>query len=147
MVFCAKEKFWQSLCQTLEIPDLAHDPRCKSFDARLQNRDFVVSTLKPIFLRKTTREWLALLRGGVPSAPVNTLGEALNDPQVVRDMIVEADHPVFGNVKQVDSPIRIGERRRPVAAPAYGQHTDEILISSLGYTPEQIRTLRENKII
>ena len=147
VVFCAKEKFWLSLCQALEVPDLAHDPRCNSFDARLQNRDFVVSTLKPVFLRKTTREWLELLRGRVPSAPVNALGEALNDPQVARDMIVEADHPVFGHVKQVDSPIRIGDRRKPVAAPARGQHTEDILINLLGYTPAQIRILREKKTV
>lgn len=148
VVFCAKEKFWQNLCRILGMPELASDPRCASFDARWENRDFVISTLEPIFAQKKTCEWLTLLRGEVPSAPVNTLGQALNEPQVIaRDMIVEVDHPLFGRIKEVGTPIRIcGAKRKHVAAPAYGQHTDSIL-TSLSYTTEQIQNFREEGII
>lgn len=46
------------------------------------------------FEEKTTQEWLALLRGKVPCAPVNSVREALNDEQVLaREMIVEVKHP------------------------------------------------------
>jgi crotonobetainyl-CoA:carnitine CoA-transferase CaiB-like acyl-CoA transferase len=147
VIFCAKEKFWQNLCQVLEVPNLAQDPRCNSFDVRLKNRKFLLSTVKPIFLSKTTGEWLELLRGKVPCASVNSLGAALSDAQVVRDMIVEVDHPVFGRVKQVDSPIRMGRRRKPDAAPALGEHTEDILTRLLGYSKDQLRTLREQRTI
>jgi crotonobetainyl-CoA:carnitine CoA-transferase CaiB-like acyl-CoA transferase len=110
VVFCAKEKFWQNLCEVLEVPNLARDPRCASFEARLKNREFVVTGVAELFRNRTTDEWLRLLRGKVPAARVNRMGEALRDPQVVRDMIVETDHPVFGKVKQIGSPIRIGPR-------------------------------------
>jgi crotonobetainyl-CoA:carnitine CoA-transferase CaiB-like acyl-CoA transferase len=85
-----------------------------------------------------------VLRGHVPCAPVNGVGEALADPQVeAREMIVEVDHPVFGRIREVGSPIKTaGAITRPDPAPGLGEHTDHYLREILGYSPRTIETLR-----
>src|SRR5919206_1831956 len=97
VVMCAKEKFWQRLVEAMGAPELADDPRFRTFADRLRNRDTLVPILKQLARQKTTGEWLELLRGRVPCAPVNSVAEALQDPQVEEDaMIVEVPPPVLG---------------------------------------------------
>ena len=83
------------------------------------------------------------------SAPVNDVRQALTDEQVLaREMIVEVDHPEFGTLREVRSPIRTeGEIRNPPRAPKLGEHTDAILAEVLRYTPSAIQRLREDGVI
>ena len=144
-----REKFWKELCTVLGIPELITDPRSLSFHARMNNRDFVVSTLQSIFRTEGTSHWVSRLQGKVPVAAVNSLGHALNEPQVLaRGMIVDVDHPAFGNIREVGSPIHIGGGRKTHdPAPSLGQHTESILAEWLGYGSEQIRALRKEGVI
>jgi formyl-CoA transferase len=100
-------------------------------------------------VEKTTAEWLVLLRGHVPCAPVNTVAQALQDEQVrARQMVLELDHPHFGRIREVASPIRTeGEIRHPAPAPALGEHTEAILTEILGYGSHTIARLRAEGVI
>ena len=149
VVFCNKDKFWLDLVEVLGAPALADDPRFATFPARLANRDALVAALKERFQTRTTAEWLDRLRGRVPCAPVNDVRQALADAQVqAREMIVEVDHPEFGPLREVRSPIRTeGEIRTPVRAPKLGEHTDAILADVLQYSPSTIERLRADGVI
>lgn len=149
VVICYKEKFWESLCELLGRPELASDPRFRSFSERLANRDALIPILKEIFLQRTTGEWLTLLRGQVPCAPVNTLEEALRDPQVLaREMIVTVPHPLFGLIKEVNCPIRIpGAEMAYAPGPRMGEYTEAILKEYLGLSAERIAELQGRGII
>jgi crotonobetainyl-CoA:carnitine CoA-transferase CaiB-like acyl-CoA transferase len=58
-------------------------------------------------------------------------------------MFIEVDHPQFGRIREVASPIRTeGEIRHPAPAPALGQHTEAILTEILGYGSQTIARLR-----
>jgi crotonobetainyl-CoA:carnitine CoA-transferase CaiB-like acyl-CoA transferase len=58
-------------------------------------------------------------------------------------MIVEVEHPDFGALKEVRSPVRTdGEIRRPRRAPRLGEHTDQILREILSYSDGTIARLR-----
>jgi crotonobetainyl-CoA:carnitine CoA-transferase CaiB-like acyl-CoA transferase len=144
VVFCNKDKFWRDLVEVLGAPALADDARFATFPARLTNRAELVTILKVLFRARTTAEWLDRLRGRVPCAPVNDVRQALADEQVLaREMIVEVEHPEFGTLKEVRSPIRTdGEIRSPVRAPKLGEHTDAILTEILQYSPATIERLR-----
>ena len=144
VVFCNKEKFWQSLVDALELPDVGRDPRFATFPARLAHKDALTPILKARFAERTTDDWLARLRGRVPCAPVNTIAQALADEQVrARGMIVEVEHPEFGLLREVASPVRTaGSNSPPAPAPRLGQHTDEILSGLLRYDAARVASLR-----
>ena len=149
VVFCAKEKFWLSLVRLMGLPALASDPRFDAFPGRLAHKDALLPILEERFATKSTREWLGLLRGHVPCAPVNSVREALEDAQVLaREMIVEIDHPVFGRMRQVASPIKTeGAITAPAPAPRLGEHTDTLLQDVLGYGAATIERLRATRVI
>jgi crotonobetainyl-CoA:carnitine CoA-transferase CaiB-like acyl-CoA transferase len=144
VVFCNKDKFWRDLVEILGVPELAGDLRFATFAGRLANKAALLPLLEARFVTRSTDDWLDRLRGRVPCAPVNDVRQALADPQVqARDMIVEVEHPDFGPLRQVRSPIRTeGEIRRPARAPRLGEHTEGILREILGYSDSTIGRLR-----
>ncbi len=149
VVFCNKDKFWRDLVETLGAPELAEDARFRSFADRFANRDALLPLLQARFVTRPTGEWLDRLRGRVPCAPVNDVRQALADPQVLaRDMLVEVEHPDFGALREVRSPIRTeGEIRQPARAPRLGEHTEEILREILSYSDGTITRLRSTGVI
>ena len=140
-IFCGKEKFWQLLCNAFEDPVLAADPRFSTFELRFKNRDLVIEKTQEHFLRKTTAEWLNVLRGKVPSAPVRSLTEALADPELdARGTTLSVEHPVFGTMRQVNTPARFsGSVRTHSRAPSLGEDTVAVLRDYLGYPNERIK--------
>jgi crotonobetainyl-CoA:carnitine CoA-transferase CaiB-like acyl-CoA transferase len=149
VIFCNKDKFWRDLVETLGAPELAEDARFRTFADRFANKDALLPLLQARFATRTTGEWLDRLRGRVPCAPVNDVRQALADPQVLaRDMIVEVEHPDFGPLREVRSPVRTeGEIRHPARAPRLGEHTDQILREILSYSDGTIARLRETGVI
>ncbi len=148
VVFCNKEKFWESLVDALELPALRTDPRFAGLPDRLAHKAELLAILTPRFEERTTREWLGCLQGRVPCAPVNSMREALEDEQVrQREMILTVEHPVFGPTREVASPIKTdGVIAKPAPGPRLGEHTDSILRQVLKYTPDRIAALRASGV-
>ncbi|HET9922591.1 MAG TPA: CoA transferase [Methylomirabilota bacterium] len=149
VVFCNKDKFWRDLVDVLGAAELADDPRFRGFAERFANREALLPLLRARFATRTTAAWLDRLRGRVPCAPVNDVRQALTDPQVLaRDMIVEVEHPDFGPLREVRSPVRTeGEIRELRRAPRLGEHTDEILREILNYSDSTISRLRSAGVL
>ena len=142
VVACPKEKFWRSLCTVLGRDDLLDDPRLQDFAGRHRHRDELVAAVAHELRRRTTREWLAALgEAGVPCAPVNEVADALRDPQAVaRGAVVEVEHPRFGVVRQLGSPLRVdGASRTYRRAPTRDEHREDVLRRVCGYDDETIR--------
>jgi crotonobetainyl-CoA:carnitine CoA-transferase CaiB-like acyl-CoA transferase len=144
VVAAAKEKFWERLCEVIGRPELAADPRFATMTARDENRGVLVPILEDVFRQKTVAEWLDLLvPAGVPSSKVNSVLEALEDPQTVaRGDVVEYAHPVLGTVRSIRTPLRVSDGERPpTRGPFRGEHTAEVLQELCGYSPERVREL------
>ncbi len=79
----------------------------------------------------------------MPSARVNDVSQALADPQVeARNGLVDIDHPRLGTVRQVATPLRVGEKEKPTRrAPFRGEDTEEVLVGLCGYSSERVRAL------
>lgn len=64
-------------------------------------------------------------------------------------MVVEVDHPSAGRLKLLGSPIKLRGTPviQPTRPPILGQHTNEVLKSTLWLIDERIAQLRANKVV
>jgi crotonobetainyl-CoA:carnitine CoA-transferase CaiB-like acyl-CoA transferase len=146
VVACPKPKFWALLCDVIGRPELVSDPRFADFAARDRNRGELLPILEDAFRSRTSEDWLDVLgAAGVPSSAVNDVAAALADEQAVaRGDVVEHEHPRFGTVRTIATPIRVGEGEAPVKrGPLRGEHTEEILVELCGYDRQRVRELTD----
>ncbi len=118
--------------------------------ASAEQRASLLRMLDELFATGSRDDWVARLRAAdIVAAPINTLLEAANDPDVLANgYVTEIDYPQHGKrLKVHGSPWHFSETPPRIGiAPELGAHNDEIL-SDLGYTRTQIQDLRDRKII
>jgi CoA:oxalate CoA-transferase len=149
-VCCGNEKFWQLLCDALELEELKADPRFSKLGDRHKHKQELNAILNEAFARKTNAEWQVILdKAGVPFGPVNTIDKVFEDPAILhRGMIIAVDHfgdqlRFFGNpIKMSETPIN--EYRTP---PRLGADNQEVLKEYLGFSAEQVEKLKKDGII
>lgn len=134
-LMCQLPKFWTVFCETAERSDLLENPDYSDLAARRANKEALQADLDAFFSTRPTRDWVALLGGKVPIAPVHSVAEALTAP-TAQHMIETVDHPDRPDgLKLLREPIMVnGERPCGVRAPKLGEHTREIL-DALGDAP------------
>ncbi len=104
------------------------------------------------FLTKTKKELLeGALKRRIMLYPVSNMADILANPQLMsRDYFVELAHPELGSsitypgafFKASETPCRLRHR-----APLIGEHNKEIYIEELGFSEEQLVSLKESNII
>ena len=124
VVGCAKEKFWQRLAEVVGHPEWAEpDSPYATFAGRAAAQRRAARQLEEIFTQRTVDEWLSVLYpASIPCGPINDVAAALREEHTVaRGLIVETEHPRFGTVRQLASPVRVGDERPHVPAGAAAQ--------------------------
>ena len=110
----------------------------------------LLALLDELFATGTRADWVAKLRGAdIVSAPINTLLEASNDPDVIANgYVTEIDYPKYGKrLKVHGTPWQFSETpANPGIAPELGAHNDAVL-GELGYSPAEVADLRARRII
>jgi len=147
-IMCNKEKFWAALCDALGHAEWKDDPRFRTFTERLEHRDEITRILDQALSERSTEQWLEILSGTVPVAPVNDIAQALDNPFVAEEGRLQSlTHPTDGTYRMVANPVRSSEGETPSEpAPGLGQHTNDLL-DELGYSKERIDGLRDKSII
>ena len=124
-------KFWKGLCKVAGHDEWFDDERFVDKAKRRANYDELEGLLAAVFKTETREHWLEqLLEEDVPSAPIYTLDETLDDPQIRHlGVIHEVPHTKVGSVKLVESGVRMSDTPPEIrtAAPLHGEHTEEIL--------------------
>ncbi len=115
-----------------------------------EKRKELLDTLSGLFATDSRDKWVQILRDAdIVSAPINTLLEAADDPDVLANgYITEVEYPKHGKTLKVhgspwhfsETPPRIG------VAPELGEHNVPIL-KELGYSDAQIQEFKGKKII
>ena len=113
-------------------------------------RNELLALLDDLFATGTRDDWVAKLRAAdIVSAPINTMLEASNDPDVLANgYVTEIDYPKHGKrLKGHGTPWRFSETpARPGIAPELGEHNDAVL-GELGYSAAEVADLRARRII
>ena len=124
---------------------LASDPRFDTFSNRAEHRDELIDLLDDAFAAEPAEHWITKLReAAVPTGPVQDVPAALADPHTeARGLITSATHPRLGPVRQLISPVRVGDTtsysyRR---APQRNEDADYVLRNLLGYDASTVDEL------
>jgi crotonobetainyl-CoA:carnitine CoA-transferase CaiB-like acyl-CoA transferase len=134
-------------CDIAGCSELLKDPRFKTNEMRVRNREYVASILDPIVAARPSAFWLEQLEArSIGCGPINNLEQVFNDPQVIaRGMVHEMKHPVNGGTtaRLLASPMKLSGT--PVtyrqAPPLLGEHTTEVMSEVLGLDASEIRKL------
>lgn len=141
---------WEGLLKAGELDDLIGDERFKTLKSRNERHLEIVALLRAQFRNKPREYWLPRLdRNSVPNAPINTIHEVFENPQIKHmGLPKQITHPKMGTSNLVGSPINMSGTPPKFfrAAPLLGENTDEIL-ARLGYRAEVIKELRDRGII
>jgi crotonobetainyl-CoA:carnitine CoA-transferase CaiB-like acyl-CoA transferase len=142
--------FWTRFTNALGRPDLAEDPRFATTADRQAHRKELKPMLEAEFLTRTYAEWEVRLReNDLMYGPILSPLDVMDDPQALaNDFFDEIDQPGVGKLRLINQPIRFVQDPSKIRStvPALGEHTDEVL-SSLGYSAEQIDQMKENKVV
>ena len=150
VITVANDPLWVKLCSVLEREDLAKDPRFETNTKRTRNKGELLPILEAVMKKKTTKQWCHLFEdGGIPYSPINNAKDICEDPHIrYRDMLVEMDQPTAGRCETVGSSIRLSETPGEIYSPAplLGEHSEEVFRDILGYTQQQVDSLRNQGV-
>src|SRR6266576_2698771 len=145
LLLSSPDKFWCNMFDVVGKPEWAADPRFNNRKGRMENYDTLVEQLTPIFRGGRREDWLRrLAEKDVPAAPINTLDEVFEDPQVRQyGFPTEVEHPTMGKMKLVGNAVDMSRTPPSIdrPPPMLGEHTEEIL-AALGYDGPAIIDLR-----
>lgn len=151
IVACLTNNFWARICNALQMPELAADPRYDTLEKRRDAREAVNEIVAGFTQLHTVDDLVELFtQYQVPHAPILGIQAALSQPQAVaREMVVETEHQKLGKIPIVNRSIKFVGAPQPIpsAPPVLGQHTDDILKDILGLTVEQINELRAAGVV
>ncbi len=135
-----------AFCQALGRPDLIDDPRLQATFMSPEQKQSLFVILNEIFPNDTTANWLVKMRSsGQRVAPVNDYAMiAADEHNTLNGYLIDVEHPEFGPMKAIGSPIALSETPTipGLSAPQLGQDT-ELVLMELGYAWEEIEKLRE----
>lgn len=144
-IHAGTQPLFERLCTLLNRPELIHDPRFSSVQARVRNAAAAEDLVREAISGKTAREVDDYLgQAGIPVGVVAELPDVINNPQLVhREMMVLMD-AAKGEVWLPGSPVKLSETPasfdRP--PPTVSQHTEEVLMSDLGFSQHDFERLR-----
>ncbi|XP_062517525.1 succinate--hydroxymethylglutarate CoA-transferase-like isoform X2 [Corticium candelabrum] len=151
VVGAGNNQHFDILCNVMGVEHLKSDERFSDNSKRVQHRTQLISELANRFLELTTGEWLDRLDGcGIPYGPINTMEQVFTDPQVRHSQLVREIEQNDGNrVHIIGHPVQYSDVDPEVRLPPplLGEHTEEILLSTLGYDRDTVDTLNKSRTI
>ncbi len=131
-------------------PEAVDDPRLKTTASRIEANDWMHSLISPWMAERTKWEAMHELQSfGVPCGAVYDSGDIFKDEHLrARGFIQEMEHPIWGTLQFLDSPLRLSESPTELRlAPDLGQDNEAVLCGELGIPRERLQSLRSDRII
>lgn len=138
---------FRRIARAVGLTGMAEDPGLADTSERISRRHEVESALQERFGQHPWSHWEPILRANnVPAGRVCSMAEALQSEVTDATGLVTAiDHPTAGKVPNIALPLRFSETQTvaPVAAPAIGADTRDVLLALDGYDAARIDALAE----
>jgi crotonobetainyl-CoA:carnitine CoA-transferase CaiB-like acyl-CoA transferase len=135
-IMCMTDGFWERFIQMLDVQHLGQDHRFSTQAGRREHRDTLTGLLDDILVTRPTAEWLEVLGGQVPVAPVYDVAQTFaNDFLKETQMVRYIPHPRDPDLKALANPLKInGKRPSQRACSALGADNEAYLSDSAAQT-------------
>ena len=143
--FITQAPVWERICDVIGKPEWKTDPDYATPKARLPKLNEVFETIEQWTMTKDKFEVMEICNPlDIPVGPILSMKEIAEDEGLRKTgTIVEVDHPERGKYLTVGCPIKLsGSDVEVTRSPLLGEHTDEILGQVLGYSSEEITTIK-----
>ena len=132
IIAAGNDKLFKSLCEVLEIPNIATDDMYKTNSLRSQNIDKLKLIIEDKLQHKNTDEWIKVMENlKIPCGPIFNIKQAVENPQIKeRNMIVKSFHKKIGEFKSAGNPIKMStykDEKTRGDIPDLDEHRDKIL--------------------
>ena len=132
IIAAGNDKLFKSLCEVLEIPNIATDEMYKTNSLRSQNIDKLKLIIENKLQYKNTDEWIKVMENlKIPCGPIFNIKQAVENPQIKeRNMIVKSFHKKIGEFKSAGNPIKMStykDEKTRGDIPDLDEHRDKIL--------------------
>ena len=147
--FITQAPVWGAICDVIGEPGWKTHPDYAKPDARLPRLTEIFERIERWTTTKTKFEAMEILnKYDIPCGPILSMKELAEEPSLRETgTVVEVDHPKRGKYLSVGCPIKLSESPADVRrSPLLGEHTDQVL-TELGYTREQIQSLRAERAV
>lgn len=143
--FITQAAVWQKICDVIGKPEWKEDADFATPDARLPRLNEVFGTIEEWTMTKTKFEVMDICNPlDIPVGPILSMKELAEEPSLRETgTIVEVDHPERGPYLTVGCPIKLSDSPvEVVRSPLLGEHSEEVL-EQLGYSADEIVSMRE----
>jgi crotonobetainyl-CoA:carnitine CoA-transferase CaiB-like acyl-CoA transferase len=143
---------WRSASAVFGLPELGHDARFATGEARLAHRGDLLEQVSAWTRARTPSQAAeALQAAGVPAGQMNRPPDVLEDPQLrQRKLFSDMRHPLFDHPLPAETgpaPFRHIPQAAQRPAPLPGQDTREICRKVLGMSSEETEQLIDARVL
>jgi formyl-CoA transferase len=143
--FITQAPVWEAICDVIGEPGWKTDPDYATPKARLPRLNKVFERIEHWTMSKTKFEAMEILnKYDIPCGPILSMKELAEDQSLrATGTIVEVDHPKRGKYLSVGNPIKLSDSPSNVKrSPLLGEHTEEVLRDVLGYSADEIASIK-----
>jgi crotonobetainyl-CoA:carnitine CoA-transferase CaiB-like acyl-CoA transferase len=145
------EAQFEQFARVLGHSEWVKDPRFARNRDRVVNRAAFDELIIAALSTRPASEWLdRLLAVGVPCGLINDVTSALAAAQTAAmNMVVDVTHPTVGTYRSLGIPFEMSGTPPDIhrSPPTLGQHTDEVLAEYVGLGTDDLRKLRDDKVV
>ncbi len=148
-IAAGSEKLWNDLLKAINREDLKLDDRFTDNKKRVNHRNELEKELNFSLSLFYTEDLIKKLnKYGIPCAPINNINETVENDQLKYRKMVTKIKGKYGEIPMLGTPFKMSETPGEIkyAPPELGENTDEIL-KSLGFKPEEIKSLKEKNVV
>ena len=148
--FITQAAVWQKICDVIGKPEWKEDPKFATPPLRLPHLNEIFGAIEDWTMTKTKYEVMEICNPlDIPVGPILSMKEISEEPSLRETgTIVEVDHPERGPYLSVGCPVKLSDNDVVVErSPLLGEHSDEILAAVLGYSAEEIASLKDSGVV
>ncbi len=145
--FITQSAVWGNVCDVIGKNEWKHDPDYATPAARLPRLNTIFAAIEEWTMTKTKFEVMNICNPlNIPVGPILSMKELAEEPSLRKTgSVVEVEHPERGKYLSVGCPVKLSDSDVSVTrSPLLGEHTEEVLRQVLGYSDDEVTSIKKS---